>query len=167
MRQWSSNNSSWLRKQLQRRSHGGICWDVHADERLLLLINVVRATYIITQCFFSPLTRFCSLWSSFFFCHQLHESCCSWKLMHVLLRIQVHTQSAGDGCFVQESVLRSSFSEGLLLFRSCLVRKIFQDSPSHRILWYMHGALNIHKNKNYLHSSSVNREMNLLSLITL
>ena len=49
----------------------------------------------------------------------------------------------------------------------CLVRKIFQDSPSHRILRYMHGALNIHENKNYLHSSSVNREMNLLSLVTL
>jgi len=45
--------------------------------------------------------------------------------------------------------------------RPCLVRKIFQDFPSHRILRHMHGALNIHENKNYLHSLSVNREMNL------
>ena len=51
--------------------------------------------------------------------------------------------------------------------RPCLVRKIFQDSPSHRILRHMHGALNIYENKNYLHSSSVNREINLLSLVTL
>jgi len=51
--------------------------------------------------------------------------------------------------------------------RPCLVRKIFQDSPSHQILRHMHGALNINENKNYLHSSSVNREMNLLSLVTL
>jgi len=53
------------------------------------------------------------------------------------------------------------------IVRPCLVRKNFQDSPSHRILRHMHGALNIHENKNYLHSSCVNREMNLLSLVTL
>jgi len=35
VRQWPSNNSSWLQKQLQRRSHRGICRDVHADERAL------------------------------------------------------------------------------------------------------------------------------------
>ena len=51
--------------------------------------------------------------------------------------------------------------------QACLVRKIFQDSTSHRILRHMYGALNIHKSKNYLHSSSVNREMNFLILVTL
>jgi len=30
----------------------------------------------------------------------------------------------------------------------CLVRKIFQDSPSHRIFGRMHEVLNIDKNKN-------------------
>ena len=55
-----------------------------------------------------------------------------------------------------------SWATGLEMSESgpCLVRKIFKDSPSHRILRHMHGALNIHENKNYLHSSSVNREMN-------
>ena len=33
-------------------------------------------------------------------------------------------------------------------FLPCLVRKNFQDSPSHRIFGRMHGALNIDKNKN-------------------
>jgi len=32
--------------------------------------------------------------------------------------------------------------------RSCLIRKNFQDSPSHRIFGRMHGALNIDENKN-------------------
>jgi hypothetical protein len=32
--------------------------------------------------------------------------------------------------------------------RPCLVRKNFQDSPSHRIFGRMHGALNKDKNKN-------------------
>ena len=32
--------------------------------------------------------------------------------------------------------------------RPCLVRKNFQDSPSHRIFGRMHGALNIDENKN-------------------
>ena len=32
--------------------------------------------------------------------------------------------------------------------RPCLVPKIFQDSPSHRILRHMHEALNIDENKN-------------------
>ena len=32
--------------------------------------------------------------------------------------------------------------------RPCLVSKIFQDSPSHRILWQMHEVLNIDENKN-------------------
>jgi len=32
--------------------------------------------------------------------------------------------------------------------RPCLVSKIFQDSPSHRILRHMHEALNIDENKN-------------------
>jgi len=34
------------------------------------------------------------------------------------------------------------------LLRPCLVRKNFQDYPSHRIFGRMHGALNIDKNKN-------------------
>ena len=34
------------------------------------------------------------------------------------------------------------------LLRPCLVPKIFQNSPSHRILWHMHEALNIDENKN-------------------
>ena len=51
---------------------------------------------------------------------------------------------------------------------SCgLVAKNFQDSPSHQIFRHMHEVLNIHENKNYLHNSSVNREINLLSLDTL
>ena len=54
-----------------------------------------------------------------------------------------------------------------LLIWPCLVPKNFQDSPSYRILRRIHGALNIYENKNYLHSSSVNREMNLLRLVTL
>jgi len=33
-------------------------------------------------------------------------------------------------------------------FRPCLVRKNFQDFPSHRIFGRMHGALNKDKNKN-------------------
>jgi hypothetical protein len=32
--------------------------------------------------------------------------------------------------------------------RACSVFKKFQDSPSHRILRHMHGALNIDENKN-------------------
>ena len=32
--------------------------------------------------------------------------------------------------------------------RACLVRKFFQDSPSHRILRHIHEALNIGENKN-------------------
>ena len=34
------------------------------------------------------------------------------------------------------------------LFRPCLVRRNFQNSPSYRIFGRMHGALNINKNKN-------------------
>jgi hypothetical protein len=37
---------------------------------------------------------------------------------------------------------------GMRELRPCLVRKIFQDFPSHRILRYMHEALNIDENKN-------------------
>jgi len=37
---------------------------------------------------------------------------------------------------------------GMRELRPCLVRKIFQDSPSHRILRHMHEALNIDENKN-------------------
>jgi len=54
----------------------------------------------------------------------------------------------------------------LVPLRPCLVRKNFQDSPSHRIFGRMHGVLNIDENKNYLHSLSVICEMNLLSLVT-
>jgi len=50
--------------------------------------------------------------------------------------------------------------------RPRLVRKNFQDSPSHRIFGRMHGVLNIDKNKNQLHSLHVICEMILLSLIT-
>jgi len=39
-------------------------------------------------------------------------------------------------------------TENLSELRPCLVRKNFQDSPSHRIFDRMHGALNIDKNKN-------------------
>jgi len=40
-------------------------------------------------------------------------------------------------------------STGLqLLLQPCLVRKSFQNSPSHRIFNRMYGALNIDKNKN-------------------
>jgi len=35
-----------------------------------------------------------------------------------------------------------------ILFRYTQKPKTLQDSPSHRILWHMHGALNIDKNKN-------------------
>jgi hypothetical protein len=48
----------------------------------------------------------------------------------------------------------------------CLVSKKFQDSPSHRILWHMHGVLNIDKTKYWLHSLPVIRELNLLSLVS-
>jgi len=47
-----------------------------------------------------------------------------------------------------ESELRSRCSAFFLLFRPCLVPKIFQDSPSHRILRHLHEALNIDENKN-------------------
>jgi len=40
-------------------------------------------------------------------------------------------------------------------FRPCLVRKIFQDSPSHRILRHMHGALNIHEKTLRLHGKTL------------
>ena len=36
----------------------------------------------------------------------------------------------------------------IFLIRPCLVRKNFQDSPSHRIFSRMYGALNIDENKN-------------------
>jgi len=45
--------------------------------------------------------------------------------------------------------------------------KNFQDFPSHRILGHIHEALNIDKNKNELHSLSVNREKNFLTLVSL
>jgi len=35
-----------------------------------------------------------------------------------------------------------------VILRPCLLPKIFQDSPSHRILRHMHEALNIDENKN-------------------
>ena len=49
----------------------------------------------------------------------------------------------------------------------CLVPKKIQDFPSHQIFGHMHGALNIVKKINQLHSLAVNDEMNLLSLISL
>jgi len=36
---------------------------------------------------------------------------------------------------------------GEVTYGPCLVRKIFQDSPSHRILRHMYGALNIYEKK--------------------
>ena len=54
-----------------------------------------------------------------------------------------------------------------VLFSSPRNLKKFQDFPSHRILWHMHEAFNIDENKNYLHSLSVNHEMNLLILVSL
>ena len=57
----------------------------------------------------------------------------------------------------------------IFVHRPCLVhlknQKLF--NLSHRILRHMHGALNIDENKNLLHSLLVNRETNLLSLVTL
>ena len=38
--------------------------------------------------------------------------------------------------------------ENFCELRPCLVRKIFQDFPSHRIFGRIHGELNINKNKN-------------------
>jgi len=40
------------------------------------------------------------------------------------------------------------FGAPVVWLRPCLVRKNFQDSPSHRIFGRMHGALNKDKNKN-------------------
>ena len=48
--------------------------------------------------------------------------------------------------------------------RPCLVPKKF--STAHRILEYMHGALNAVEKNNSLHSLTVNDERNLLSLIS-
>jgi len=36
----------------------------------------------------------------------------------------------------------------LLWFKALFTSKNFQDSTSHRILWHMHGTLNIDKNNN-------------------
>jgi len=36
----------------------------------------------------------------------------------------------------------------VMIIRPCLIRKNFQDFPSHRIFSRMHGALNINENKN-------------------
>jgi len=44
--------------------------------------------------------------------------------------------------------------------RPCLVRKNFQDSPSHRIFGRMHGALNIDKNKK--ESATVAKKIKIL-----
>jgi len=68
---------------------------------------------------------------------------------------------------VKDARSQTKFSSEKNRLMPCLVAKNFQDSSSHRILRHMHEVLNIHKNKNYLHSSSVNRETNLLSLDTL
>jgi hypothetical protein len=55
--------------------------------------------------------------------------------------------------------------------RSCLVTfqisNFYTLSPSHQIFRRMHGALNVGKRNNYLHSLSVIYEKNLLSLINL
>jgi hypothetical protein len=53
------------------------------------------------------------------------------------------------------------------LFSSTRNPKRFQDSLSHQILRHMHKALNIDENKNYSHSLTVNRETNLLTLVSL
>jgi len=68
---------------------------------------------------------------------------------------------------IYRDIIRVATYVRLFGLRPCLVVKNFQDFPSHRILRHMHEVLNIYENKNYLHSSSVNREMNLLSLDTL
>ena len=52
------------------------------------------------------------------------------------------------------------------MIRLCLVSKNFQDSPSHRIFEYIHGALNVVLKNNQLHSIAVNDEINFLSLIS-
>ena len=46
----------------------------------------------------------------------------------------------------KEQVVEVRYSDARV--RPCLVRKNFQDSPSHRIFGRMHGVLNIDKNKN-------------------
>ena len=49
---------------------------------------------------------------------------------------------------------------------SCLDSKKFDKKTSHRMFEHVHGVLNVDKIKNQLHSSHVNCETNLLSLIT-
>ena len=68
--------------------------------------------------------------------------------------------------FLESSGLLASTASSYLP-RPCLVLKNFQDFSSHRILRHMHGVLNIHENKNYLHSLSINRKINFLNLVTL
>jgi hypothetical protein len=46
------------------------------------------------------------------------------------------------------STLALAEQHSLSKLRPCLVRKNFQDSPSHRIFDHMHAALNKDKNKN-------------------
>ena len=47
-------------------------------------------------------------------------------------------------CFLKKTI----FLRFLIILRSCLVGKNFQDFPSHRILYHMYEALNIDENKN-------------------
>jgi len=49
---------------------------------------------------------------------------------------------------MQEQTITDKHTQGRWLNRPCLVRKNFQDSPSHRIFGRMHEALNIDENKN-------------------
>jgi len=56
--------------------------------------------------------------------------------------------------YIEAKSISKSFQNSLIILiffarlRPCLVRKNFQDSPSHRIFGRMHGALNIDENKN-------------------
>ncbi len=90
---------------------------------------------------------------------------------HVLVIIWL-----GDA-LMKETIAISAFRELMFNFndftvymlmtrqRASLVPKNFPLHLSHRIFRHMHGALNVDKKKNQLHSLAINRETNLLSLI--
>ena len=68
-------------------------------------------------------------------------------------KILCELNKASDGTYFK-LILRCKMQDGTdygseqLLLRPCLVRKNFQDFPSHRIFGRMYRALNIDENKN-------------------
>jgi len=48
----------------------------------------------------------------------------------------------------RERLRWAPYQQSLHVHRACLVRKKFQDFPSHRILRHIHGVLNLDENKN-------------------